>query len=62
MVLDVYSRKIVGWSFGEEMKATLVTQALDMAIYLRRPKAGLIHHVTMVANTLVSALVKDVRI
>jgi putative transposase len=44
IVLDVYSRKVVGWSFGEHMTAALVIQALDMATYLRQPKGGLIHH------------------
>lgn len=45
-VLDTYSRKIVGWSMANNLKtAELVLDALNMAIYNRRPPApGLIHH------------------
>ena len=43
MVLDVYRRKVVGWAFGEEMKAELVIAALDMALTSRQPSA-VIHH------------------
>ena len=31
MVIDVYSRKVVGWAFGERMTAELVIEALNMA-------------------------------
>jgi putative transposase len=44
VVLDLYSRKVVGWSISARMKAQLVCDALTMAIGQRRPKAGLIHH------------------
>jgi transposase InsO family protein len=44
VVMDVCSRKIVGWSMSSQMKAQLVCDALTMAIWQRRPKAGLIHH------------------
>ena len=44
VVMDLCSRKIVGWSMGSRMKAQLVCDALMMAIWRRRPKAGLIHH------------------
>jgi putative transposase len=44
VVLDLYSRKVVGWSMGTRMKAQLVCDALQMAIWQRRPEAGLIHH------------------
>ena len=44
VVIDLYSRKVVGWSMGSRMKAQLVCDALIMAIWLRRPKAGLVHH------------------
>jgi putative transposase len=44
VVIDLCSRKIVGWSMGSRMKAQLVCDALTMAIWQRRPKAGLIHH------------------
>jgi putative transposase len=43
-VLDLYSRKIVGWAMAEQMTAQLVCEALQMAITLRRPAGGLIVH------------------
>ena len=44
VVIDLCSRKVVGWSMGSRMKAQLVCDALRMAIWQRGPKAGLIHH------------------
>ncbi len=44
VVIDLYSRKVVGWSMSSRMTAQLVCDALTMAIWLRRPKAGLINH------------------
>jgi transposase InsO family protein len=44
VVMELYSRKVVGWSMSSRMKAQLVCDALKMAIWQRRPKAGLIHH------------------
>ena len=44
VVIDLCSRKVVGWSMGTRMKAQLVCDALTMALWNRRPKAGLIHH------------------
>ena len=44
MVIDLYSRKVVGWSIGSRMKAQLVSDALRMAIWQRRPAEGLIVH------------------
>jgi len=44
VVMDLCSRKVVGWSMSSRMKAQLVCDALRMAIWRRRPKAGLIHH------------------
>ncbi len=43
-VLDVYSRKLVGWSMAEHMHAELVVSALSMAVSRRKPGPGLIHH------------------
>jgi putative transposase len=43
-VLDVYSRRIVGWSMSEQHDASLVKAALQMALHQRKPGAGLIHH------------------
>ena len=42
--MDVYSRKIVGWSLGSSLSAELVTRALLMAILHRKPEAGIIFH------------------
>lgn len=43
-VLDLHSRKIVGWAMAAQMPATLVCAALQMAIAQRNPKAGLVVH------------------
>jgi transposase InsO family protein len=43
-VIDLYSRKIVGWSMADNMKAELVNKALLMAIWQRKPPKGLIWH------------------
>ena len=43
-VQDLCSRRIVGWSMADHMRAELVTDALEMAISRRRPEPGLIHH------------------
>ena len=44
VVIDLFSRKVVGWSIGSRMKAQLVCDALRMAMWQRRPAAGLIVH------------------
>lgn len=43
LVIDVFSRKVVGWSFGERMTADLVILALNMALMTRKPES-VIHH------------------
>jgi putative transposase len=43
-VQDAYSRRIVGWSMADHMRAELVVDALQMAVARRRPSPGLIHH------------------
>ena len=43
-VLDVYSRKVVGWSMANHLRSELVAAALEMALRRRNPSAGLIHH------------------
>ena len=43
-VIDLFSRKIVGWSMDKTMKASLVNDALRMAIWNRKPKRGLLWH------------------
>jgi putative transposase len=44
VVLDVYSRRIVGWAMADHLRTELVLDALAMAIGTRRPAAGVIHH------------------
>src|SRR4051794_3907585 len=43
-VQDAYSRRIVGWSMADHMRAELVVDALQMALARRRPKHGLVVH------------------
>lgn len=43
-VLDLYSRRIVGWSMADHMKMELTGDALQMAIEQRQPDPGLMHH------------------
>ncbi len=43
-VMDLCSRKIVGWACADHMKTTLVQEALSQAVASRRPAAGLLHH------------------
>ena len=44
VVIDAYSRKVVGWSMAEHLQAELVIKALEMAVWNRRPSPGLVHH------------------
>ena len=44
VVLDVWSRRVVGWAMADHLRAELVVDALDMAIWRRRPATGLVHH------------------
>ena len=44
MVMDLFSRRIVGWSLAERMKADLVIQALQQAHTLRQPQYGCVFH------------------
>ena len=43
VVLDVYSRRIVGWAMADHLRTELVLEALNMAVSQRRPE-GVIHH------------------
>ena len=43
-VMDLFSRRIVGWSMNRRMKTDLVKDALEMALHRRCPGAGLLHH------------------
>lgn len=44
VVLDLFSRRIVGWAMDATFDETLVEQALSMALTQRKPDAGLLHH------------------
>jgi transposase InsO family protein len=44
VIIDLCSRRIVGWSLARHMRATLVSDALKQALHARRPGAGLIFH------------------
>ena len=43
-ILDVYSRRIVGWSMGESLETKLVEEAFAMAAARRQPERGLVYH------------------
>ena len=43
-VLDLYTRKVVGWAMAEHLGHELALAALDMAIARQRPAPGLVHH------------------
>ena len=44
VLLDLYSRLVVGWAMGPRITVELAEQALTMALANRRPRAGLLHH------------------
>jgi putative transposase len=44
VVLDAWSRKIIGWAMASHLRAELVVGALQMAVGQRRPKSDVIHH------------------
>lgn len=44
VILDMFSRKVVGWAFSQTMEATMCVEALKMAIESRNPPKGCIHH------------------
>lgn len=44
VVLDLFSRKVIGWAMSETMDTALVETALRMALLGRQPAAGLLHH------------------
>lgn len=44
MFIDLFNRRVVGWSMGSRMNPHLVTDALRMAMWRRQPEAGLIVH------------------
>jgi putative transposase len=44
VLLDLYSRRVIGWAMGHRLTVDLAEQALTMALVTRRPEAGLLHH------------------
>jgi putative transposase len=44
VVLDVFSRRVVGYALAEHLRTQLVLEALQRALDLRQPKPGLVHH------------------
>ena len=44
VILDAFSRRVVGWELGQTLEAELVIAALQMALAQRQPASGLVHH------------------
>ena len=44
VVMDLYSRRVIGWSRSKRMTVDLLERALQMAINIRQPKTGLMFH------------------
>ena len=44
VILDLYSRRVIGWAVSNRMKKDLAIRALDMAVALRQPTEDCIHH------------------
>lgn len=44
VILDLYSRRVIGWAMGHRLTVDLAERALIMALTNRRPRAGLLHH------------------
>jgi putative transposase len=44
VVLDAFSRRVIGWALGRTLEARLATTALEMALAERNPRPGLVHH------------------
>lgn len=44
VILDAFSRRVVGWALADHLRTELATDALQMALVSRRPGVGLIHH------------------
>ena len=44
IVIDLFSRRVVGWAADGHLRAALCVQALHMAFWRRKPAAGLLHH------------------
>jgi hypothetical protein len=44
VIMDLFSRRVVGWALAEHMRTELVETALEMALGARVPQAGMLHH------------------
>lgn len=44
VVLDAFSRRVIGWALGRSLEAELALSALRMAVEARKPRPGLVHH------------------
>lgn len=52
VIIDLFSRRVIGWAVSTRMKQDLAIRALNMAVALRRPPPGCIHHTDRGAQTL----------
>jgi putative transposase len=52
LILDAFSRKVVGWKLDRTLASRLAVEALDGAIGSRKPLAGLVHHSDRASSTL----------
>lgn len=50
VILDAFSRRVLGWELGESLQTSLAIRALDRAVVDRRVPAGLIHHSDQASN------------
>jgi len=44
VIIDIFSRQVIGWAIRNRMKQDLAMRALNMAIAIRRPPSGCVHH------------------
>jgi putative transposase len=44
VILDAFSRRVIGWSMADHLRTELVVGALEMAVWNRQPGGGVIHH------------------
>ena len=58
VVLDLFSRKVIGWAISKRIDGNLTIDALEMAIKRRKPKRGVIHHSDRGVQYLCDAYVK----
>lgn len=59
VILDLYSRRVIGWAVSNRMKRDLAIRALDMAVALRQPPEGCIQHTASVGRNTVPTSISD---